>query len=288
MDPCPVQVTDLGAANEQLQRQLNTAHQQLQAEQATAQRLQQQLQSDRLPSASQSSEAQTSALRGQLKVLSRQNSELSSELAAAQQSLKTEQARVVQQQQQHQQDRDKAERVSWELQHQVDNLTQENQSLLAHHEQLQTRFETLTRQLAKAQHAQHAGALSRSEQAHSLAKASALEEQLTSLMASSAAQVEQRHRLENEVATLQRRLTGAEAALSQQQQRVRGQQEAESATHGKVLMLQQQAESVVEENTALQAQCKQQSAAVKQLQTDVQVRHTPAHTQNSTSLRCCR
>lgn len=228
----------------------------------------------------QSSETQARALQDQLELLSRQNSELSTELAAAQQSLKAEQALALQQQQDHQQHSDKAERVAWEAQHQVDNLTQENQSLLDHHQQLQTRFETLTQQLAKAQHAQHAeGAQSKSEQAHSLARASALQQQLSSLMASSAAQVEQRHRLENEVASLQRRLTGAEAALGQQQQRVRGQQEAETATHGQVLMLQQQAESVLEENTGLQAQCRQQSAAMKQLQNDVQV-NTHASTFN--------
>lgn len=266
-----MQVADLGAANQHLQLELKSAQQKLQAEQATAHRLQQQLQSDRPPSTSQSNEAQTSGLREQLEALRRQNTELSSELAAAQETVKAEQAVALQQQRDNQQHRDKAERASWELQHQVDSLTQENQSLLAHHKQLETRFETLTKQLAKAQHAQHTGPEGRSEHAHSLARVSALQEQLTSLMASSAVQVEQRHRLENEVATLQRRLTGAESALSQQQHRARGHQEAEIATSGKVSMLQQQAESVLEENTALQAQCRQQNAAMKQLQNDVQV-----------------
>ena len=267
-----MQVADLGAENEQLRWELNSAQQkQQQAEQATALRLQQQDHSDRLASPSQSSEAQTSRLCDELEALSRQNSELSSELAAARESLKAEQALVLQQQKDYQQHRDSAERASWDLQHKANNLAQESQSLLGHHQQLQTRFESLTKQLAKAQHAQHAGAQSRSDQAQNLAKASALQEQVAGLLESSAVQVEQRHRLENEVANLQRRLTGAESALSQHQHRVKGHQEAETASSGKIAMLQQQAESVVEENAALQAQCRQQTADMKQLQNDVQV-----------------
>lgn len=254
-----MQVADLGAENEQLRWELNSAQQK------------QQDHSDRLASSAQSSEAQTSRLRDDLEALSRQNSELSSELAAARESLKAEQALSLQQQKDYQQHRDSAERASWELQHKANSPTQENQSLLGHHQQLHTRFESLTKQLAKAQHAQHAGARSRSDQAQNLARASALQEQVAGLMESSAVQVEQRHRLENEVATLQRRLTGAESALSQHQHRFRGQQEAETASSGKIAMLQQQAESVVEENAALQAQGRQQTADMKQLQNDVQV-----------------
>lgn len=151
------------------------------------------------------------------------------------------------------------------------NLNQENQSLIAHHEKLEARFESLTKQLAKAQHAQHAGAQSKSDHAQFLARASALQEQVNNLMESSALQVEQRHRLENEVTTLQRRLATAESALSQHQQRVRGHQEAESASHGRIAMLQQHSESVAGDNEALQAQCRQQTVDMKQLQNDVQV-----------------
>lgn len=264
-----MQVAELGGENEQLRWELKSAQQK---QQQAEQRLQQQQdQSDKLALPSPRSQADSSRLRGDLEALSRQNSELSSELAAACQSLKAEQALVLQTQREHQQHRDSADRASWELQHQVDNLTQENQSLIAHHEQLETKFTSLTKQLAKAQHAQHAGAQSKSDQAETLARACGLQEQVDSLMESSAVQVEQRHRLENEVATLQRRLAGAESALSQHQHRVRGHQAAESASMGKVAMLQQQAESVVEENAALQAQCRQSAADMKQLQNDVQV-----------------
>ena len=265
----PVQVAELGSENEQLRWELKSAQQK---QQQAEQRLQQQQdQSDKLAAPTQSSQADTSRLRGDLDALRRQNSELSSELAAACQSLKAEQALVLQKQREHQQHRDSAERASWALQHQVDNLTQENQSLIAHHEQLETKFKSLTKQLAKAQHDQHAGAQSKSDQAETLARACSLQEQVNSLLESSAVQVEQRHRLENEVATLQRRLAGAESALSQHQHKVRGHHAAESASNGKVAMLQHQAESVVEENLALQAQCRQSAADMKQLQNDVQV-----------------
>lgn len=263
-----MQVAELSGENEQLRWELNSAQQK---QQQAEQRLQQQDQSDQLAPPSQSSQADTSRLRGDLEALSRQNSELSSKLAAACQSLKAEQALVLQKQREHQQHRDSAERASWELQHKVNNLTQENQSLIAHHEQLETKFTSLSKQLAKAQHAQHAGAQSKSDQAETLARAYSLQEQVNSLLESSAVQVEQRHRLENEVATLQRRLGSAESALSQHQHKVRGHQAAESASNGKVAMLQQQAESVVEENAALQAQCRQSAADMKQLQNDVQV-----------------
>ena len=269
-DPGPLQVTDLGAENEQLRWELKCAQQQAEH------RLQQQDHSDRLAPTSRDREAQTSRLHDQLGSLSRQNSELSSELAAARESLKAEQALAVQKQKEHQQHRGSSERASWELQHQVDNLNQENQSLIAHHKQLETRFESLTKQLAKAQYAQHAGAQSKSDHAQSLARASALQEQVNNLTESSALQVEQRHRLENEVATLQRRLAHAESALSQHQHKVRGHHEADSASNGKIAMLQQQAESVVQENASLQAQCRQQTVDMKQLQNNVQV-STDAH-----------
>ena len=267
-DSGPLQVADLGAENEQLRWELKSAKQK---QQQAEQRLQQQEHSGRVAPTSQKSEAQTNRLCDQLDTLSRQNSELNSELAAAQQSLKAEQALLAQNQREHQQHRESGERTSWELQHQVDNLNQENQSLIAHHEKLETRFESLTKQLVKAQHAQHAGAQSKSDHAQNLARANALQEQVNNLMESSALQVEQRHRLENEAATLQRRLANAESALSQHQQRVRGHQEAESASNGKIAMLQQQAESVVGDNEALQAQCRQQTVDMKQLQNDVQV-----------------
>ena len=178
---------------------------------------------------------------------------------------------MAQNHKEHQQHKESIERTSWELQHQVDNLSQENQSLIAHHEKLETRFQSLTKQLAKAQHAQHAVTQSKSDHTENLARASALQEQVNNLMESSALQVEQRHRLENEVTMLQRRLANAESALNQHQQRVRGHQEAESASNGKIAMLQQQAESVVGDNEALQAQCRQQTVDMKQLQNDVQV-----------------
>lgn len=267
-DPGPLQVASLGAENEQLLWELKSTKQK---QQQAEQRLQQQEHSDRLVPTSTESKAQTNRLRDQLDTLSRQNSELNTELSAAQQSLKAEQALSAQNQKEHQQHRESTERASWELQHQVDNLNQENQSLIAHHEKLETRFESLTKQLAKAQHAQHAGAQSKSDLAQNLARASALQEQVNNLMESSALQVEQRHRLENEATTLQRRLANAESALSQHQQRVRGHQEAESASNGKIAVLQQQAERVVGDNEALQAQCRQQTVDMKRLQNDVQV-----------------
>ena len=90
-------------------------------------------------------------------------------------------------------------------------------------------------------------------------------------MASSASQVEQRHRLENEVAALQRQLTTAESALSQHQHRLRSQEEVEAAASGQVAMLRQQADGVLADNAALEGQCAQQAADMKQLQNDVQV-----------------
>lgn len=264
---CTAQVAELGGENEQLQWQLTSAQQKQQQAELTVQ----QYQSDRLASTSDKTQAQSGALPQQLEQLGRQNSELQSELAAAKQNLKAQHAEEAQRQQDQQQHKEKSDRLVWELEHSVDNLTQENKSLLAHHSQLETRFDSLTKQLAKAQHAQHAGAQSKVDQAETLARASALQEQVSNLMQSSAVQVEQRHRLENEVATLQRKLTGAESALGQHQHRVRGQREAETASSSKIAMLQQQAEDVVEENAALQGQCRQQSADMKRLQSDVQV-----------------
>ena len=65
----------------------------------------------------------------------------------------------------------------------------------------------------------------------------ALQEQVDSLLASSAAHMEQKHRLENEVSALQRQLANAESALCQQQHRVRSQEEAEAAVNGQGAVL---------------------------------------------------
>lgn len=260
----------MGAENEKLRWQLTDAQQKQKQAVLTAQQLQQHQSGSAAPTPADT-QAQFSVLHHQLEDLHRHNTDLQTELAAVKQSLKAEQSQAAQQLQDHKQHRESSEHASWELQHRVDNLTQENQSLLAHHAQLESRFEALTKQLAKAQHAQHAGAHSKAEQAESLARAHALQEQVNNLMEGSAAQVEQRHRLENEVASLQRKLTNAESALSQHQHRVRGHKEAETASSSRIAALQQQAESVVEENAALQAQCRRQTGDMKQLQTDVQV-----------------
>lgn len=194
-------------------------------------------------------------------------------MATAVQNLKQEQAKGTEQQQQT---HDQADHMAWELQHKVDNLTQENQSLLKHHEQLETRFESLTKQLAKAQHAQHVQHAAEASEAQTQSKTAVLQEQIDSMLNSSAAHLEVRHRLENEVASLQRQLGHAESALSQQQSHAMNHQQAEAATSGQVAALQQQAESVVQENATLERQCRQQAADMKQLQSDVQVGYSKA------------
>ena len=264
-----LQIAELGGENERLQLQLTDAQQKQKQAESTVQQLQQHQPESAAPTAN--AQAQSNVLHHQLEDLRRHNTELQTELAAVKQSLKAEESQAAQQRLDLKQHRDSSEHASWELQHRVDTLTQENQSLLAHHAQLESRFEGLTKQLAKAQHAQHAGAQSKAEQAESFARAHALQEQVNNLMEGSAAQVEQRHRLENEVASLQRKLTNAESALDLHQHRVRGHKEAETASSGRIAELQQQAESVVQENAALQAQCRRQTADMKQLQTDVQV-----------------
>ena len=271
---CAVQVVELGGENEQLQWQLQSAQSKLSQAEHTAQQLQHN-QSDRSSTSPEQDSARSSHLQSQLEELGRHNSELQSELATAVQNLKQEAAKGVKQQQQI---HDQADHMAWELQHKVDNLTQENQSLLKHHEQLETRFESLTKQLAKAQHAQHAQhaaeAQSKASEAQKQSKTTALQEQIDNLLNNSAAHLEVRHRLENEVTSLQRQLGHAKSALSQQQDRARNHQQAEAATSDQVAALQQQAESVVQENATLERQCRQQAADMKQLQSDVQVGHS--------------
>ena len=265
-DRLAVQVAELSGENEQLHWQLASAKQkQQQAELAV-----QHDQSGR-PTSSPANQTQAEALRHQLEGLRLHNTELQSELTAVRQRAKSAQAQALEQQEAEKQGRDNSVHASWELQHRVDNLNQENQSLLAHHTQLESRFENLTKQLAKAQHAQHVGAQSKADQAESMARTAALSEQVSNLMESSAMQVEQRHRLENEVASLQRKLTRAETALSQHQHRVRGHEEAESASSSRMAELQQQADGAIGENAALHLQCRQQAVDIKQLQNDVQV-----------------
>ncbi|KAL0029937.1 hypothetical protein WJX77_008395 [Trebouxia sp. C0004] len=269
MQALSARVAELGCENEQLQWQLQSAQSKLSQAEHTAQQLQCN-QSDRSSTSPEQDTARSSHLQNQLEELGRHNSELESELVTAVQNLKQEEAKGVKQQQQT---RDQADHMVWELQHKVDNLTQENQLLLKHHEQLETRFESLTKQLAKAQHAQHAAeAQSKASEAKTQTKTTALQEQIDNLLNSSAAHLEVRHRLENEVASLQRQLGHAESSLSQQQNRARNHQQAEAATSGQVAALQQQAESVVQENATLERQCRQQAADMKQLQSDVQAR----------------
>ena len=267
-----MQVAELGGENEQLQWELQAALQKQRKAETEHQLLHRQ--SDK----SSVFAEQDAAGWSQTEELSKHNRELQSQLAAALQNLKQEKLQSTHQHTQHQQLQDHAGHTEWELQHQVDNLTQENQSLLKHHAQLETRFESLTKQLAKAQHAQHAqhaeDAQSKASEAREDPKTRVLQEQVDSLMASSAKQLEQRHRLENEVALLQRQLTNAESMLHQHQNRVRGHQQAEAASSGQLVVLQQQAESVAAENAALEAQFRQQAASMKQLQSDVQVSHS--------------
>ena len=269
-----VQVAELGGENEQLQWQLQSAQKKLRQAEDTAQQLQHN-QSDGSSTSQEQDSGRSSHLQSQLEELGRHNSELQSELTAAVQNMKQEEAKGVKQQHQI---HDQADHMAWELQHKVDNLTQENHSLLKHHKQLETRFESLTGQLAKAQHAQHAQhaaeAQSKACEAQTLSKTTALQEQIDNLQNSSAAHLEVRHRLQNEVTSLQRQLGHTESALSQQQNRARNHQQAEAATSGQVAALQQQAESVVQENATLERQCRQQAADMKQLQSDVQVGHS--------------
>ena len=148
--------------------------------------------------------------------------------------------------------------------------------MLEHHVQLESRFASLTKQLAKAQHAQgsHHAAEAQSkasERAQQHSKSTALQEQVDRLVAGSAEHLEVRHRLENEVASLHRQLSHAESALIQQQHQALGNQQAEAATRGQVAVMQRQAERVAQENDVLGRQCKQQAADMKQLQSDVQV-----------------
>lgn len=264
-----MQVAELGGENEQLQWELQSALQKQQKAETEHQLLHRQ-------SDTSSVLAEQDAARwSQTEELSKHNRELQSQLAAALQNLKQEKLQSTHQHTQHQQLQDHAGHTEWELHHQVDNLTQENQSLLKHHAQLETRFDSLTKQLAKAQHAQHAeDAQSKASEAQEDPKTRVLQEQVDSLMASSAKQLEQRHRLENEVALLQRQLTNAESTLHQHQHRMRGHQQAEAASSGQLVVLQQQAESVAAENAALEAQFRQQAASMKQLQSDVQVSHS--------------
>ena len=264
-----MQVAELAGQNEQwqLQAALAKLHQ---AEQ-TAQQAQHSHSNSPTASPAQDS-ADVVRLQSQLEEMTRRHGALQSQLSSTEEALQQERADLEQQQQQA---GDRAKHAAWDLQHQVDNLTGENKSLLDSHEKLQGQFESLTKQLAQAQHAQHAqhAAESRSKvaEAQQLSRSTALQQQVDSLMASSAGQVEQRHRLENEVAVLQRQLTTAESALSQHQHRVRSQEEAEAAASGQVAMLRQQADSVVADNAALEGQCAQQAADMKQLQSDVQV-----------------
>lgn len=269
-----LQVAELGGENEQLQWQLHSATSKLSQAEQTAQQPQHN-QSTKPSSPSEQDSARFGQLQHQLEQLRGHNAKLQADLTAADHKLKEEKAQSVKKQKREQEMHDQAGHTAWELQHKVDNLTQENQSLLEHHEQLETRFESLTKQLAKAQHAQHshhaAEAQSAAADAQHKSKTTALQEQVDRLMAGSAEHLEVRHRLENEVASLQRQLSHAESALSQQQHQARGHQQAEAATSGQVAVMQRQAESVAQENDVLGRQCKQQAADMKQLQSDVQV-----------------
>lgn len=269
-----LQVAELGGENEQLHFELQSVSAKLKQAEQSAQQLQHK-QSDRSSPQPEQDSARSSRLQSQVEELSEHNTELQAELASALQRLKEGNIQAAHHQKQQQQLREEADHTAWELQHKVDILTEENQSLLTHHAQLGTKFESLTKQLAKAQHAQHAqhaaDAHSKASEARELSKAGALQEQIDSLMESSSVQLEQRHRLENQVASLQRQLSHAESALNQQQHKARGHLQAEVATSGQVAVMQRQAESIAEENAALDSQCRQQAAAMKQLQSDVQV-----------------
>ena len=252
---------ELGSDNAQLHEELQSALSKLHHAEQTAQQLQQNLVDTASSSQARAAEQhQDLAKPKQVEELSKHNIQLQAELAAAVQQLNENQAHSAHQQQ--------LQLCDWELQHQVDNLTQDNQSLLTHHAQLETRFKALSQELAKAQHAKRAAD---AQAAREVSKVSELQQQVDGLMEISAKHLEDRHRLQNEMAALQRQLHHAESALRQQQLSARGQQQAEAATTGQVVALEQQAASLAQENADLQKQCRQQAAGMKQLQNDVQV-----------------
>lgn len=217
-------------------------------------------------------EAEAAQQQAQVQKLNRLNQQLQDKLKLSE-SLLAEANIQQQQQQQHMQaDRTRCQLIhdqsDQQLQQQLRDMAQQNDSLCARHTQLETELQSAQSSLADAQQAQQAAEETHTCTDAATAAESSLQGQVDSLRKENGTQAQHCRKLEGEVRALQQQL---HEQMRQQQQSMQRVFQTEAVGTARVAVVQQQAEMVAGENVALQAHCKQLASDLAQSQRDVQV-----------------